>query len=90
MPTLSQSRRAFRSALVSAPSFKLSLRRDDLWRVELRGEPLPVRCLHGAVWITREDSPEDVIVAAGAECQLAGHGLALVGAVSDAVVSVGP
>jgi hypothetical protein len=89
MFTLAQTRRVYRSPLVSAPDFRLSLRRDDLWRVELRGEALPIRCLRGAVWITREGSSEDVVLRAGGECRLGGRGLALVGAVTDAEVSVG-
>ena len=89
MLTLAHSHRAYRSPLVSAPAFQLSLRRDDLWRVELRGETLPIRCLRGSVWITREGSAEDVLLPAGQECRLNGRGLALVGAVADAEVSVG-
>lgn len=90
MLTLTHTRRAYRSPVVSAPAFQLSLRRDDLWRVELRGEALPIRCLSGSVWITREGSPDDVLLPAGGACELGGRGLALVGAVSDAEVSVGP
>ena len=89
MTTLTQSRRAYRSALVSSPAFKLSLHRNDLWRVELRGEPLPIRCLRGSVWITREGSTEDLLLPAGETCQLRGRGLALVGAMADAEVAVG-
>lgn len=89
MPTLSHIRRAFRSPLVSARAFKMSLRREELWRVELRGEPLPIQCLSGTVWITREDSEDDVLLSAGKECKLNGHGLALVSAMSDAEVCVG-
>lgn len=90
MLTLAHTRRAYRSPLVSAPAFQLSLRRNELWRVELRGEALPIRCLRGSVWITREGSSEDVVLPAGGECRLSGRGLALVGAVSEAEVSVGP
>lgn len=89
MLTLAHSRRVYRSPLVSAPAFQLSLHRDDLWRVELRGEALPIRCLRGAVWITREGFSEDVVLPAGGACTLDGRGLALVGAFADAEVSVG-
>ena len=89
MLTLAHSRRAWRSPLVSAPAFQLCLHRNDLWRVELRGETLPIRCLRGSVWITREGSSEDVVLPAGQACQLRGRGLALVGAMADAEVSVG-
>ncbi|HEX8297456.1 MAG TPA: DUF2917 domain-containing protein [Chthoniobacteraceae bacterium] len=69
--------------------FEMSLHPNDLWRVQLTGQSLPIRCLKGAVWITREDSAEDLVLAAGGECQLVGSGLALVGAVGDALVHVG-
>ena len=86
MSTLSRSTRIFRS---SSPAFEMSLRRDDLWRIELGHGPLPIRCLSGAVWITRQGSSADVVLPAGAACELRGKGLVLVSAVPEAELRVG-
>ena len=89
MSTLSRSTRVFRSSSVPAPAFQMSLRRDDLWRIELGHGPLPIRCLSGAVWITRQGSVADVVLPAGESCELRGKGLVLVSAVPEAEVRVG-
>ena len=89
MPTLASSHRIFRSSSVSAPAFQMSLRRGDLWRIELGRDRLPIRCLSGAVWITREGSPTDTLLPAGEACELRGRGLGLVSAVPEAEVRVG-
>ena len=89
MSTLSRSTRIFRSSSVPTPAFQMSLRRGDLWRIELGRGPLPIRCLSGAVWITRQGSATDVVLPAGEACELRGKGLVLVSAVPEAEVSVG-
>ena len=89
MTTLARSNRIFRSTSVSAPAFQMSLRRGDLWRIELGHERLPIRCLSGALWITREGSPTDTLLPAGEACELRGRGLVLVSAVPEAEVRVG-
>jgi hypothetical protein len=48
-----------------------------------------IRCLRGAVWITCEGQREDVVLTAGDEWKLPIAGVTLVGALSDAIVSVG-
>ena len=67
----------------------MSLRRGDLWRIELGHGGLPIRCLSGAVWITREGSPTDTVLPAGESCELRGKGLVLVSAVPEAELRVG-
>ena len=89
MSALARSTRVFRSSSVPTPAFQMSLRRDDLWRIELGRGPLPIRCLSGAVWITRQGSATDVVLPAGEACELRGKGLVLVSAVPEAEVSVG-
>ncbi len=89
MPTLARSNRSFRSSSVSAPAFQMSLRRGDLWRIELGRDRLPISCLSGAVWITREGSPTDTVLPAGEACELRGRGLVLVSAVPEVEVRVG-
>ncbi len=45
-------------------------------------------CAGGAVWITEEDSPRDVVLTPGQSFTLARPGLALVQAFGDASISV--
>ena len=89
MSTLARSTRIFRSSSKQTQAFQMSLRRDDLWRIELGHGPLPIRCLSGAVWITRQGSSADVVLPAGAACELRGKGLVLVSAVPEAELRVG-
>ena len=89
MSTLTRFTRVFRSSSEPAPAFQMSLRRDDLWRIELGHGLLPIRCLSGAVWITRQGSSADVVLPAGAACELRGKGLVLVSAVPEAELRVG-
>jgi Protein of unknown function (DUF2917) len=89
MPTLALSHRLSRSSSAPSPAFQMSLRRDDLWRIELGHGSLPIRCLSGAVWITREGSNTDTVLPAGESCELRGKGLVLVSAVPEAEVRVG-
>jgi hypothetical protein len=69
---------------------RLQLRRDDLWKFQLRrGGSLPIQCVQGSIWITREGSPRDVVLPAGERYQVDGKGLVVVSAIRDAIVCVG-
>lgn len=89
MTTLAQSHRVYRSVSAPSPAFQMSLRRGDLWRIELGRGGLPIRCLSGAVWITREGSATDTVLPAGGACELRGKGLVLLSAVPEAELRVG-
>jgi uncharacterized protein (AIM24 family) len=73
----------------SSAAYRMKLRRDDLWKFELRHGEIPIRCEQGSVWITREGSPRDVVLPAGRKFNVDGNGLVIVSAMTDAVVSVG-
>jgi hypothetical protein len=89
MNTLSRTHRVYRSISAPTPAFQMSLRRGDLWKIELGHGGLPLRCLSGAVWITREGSTTDTVLPAGESCELRGKGLVLVSAVPEAELRVG-
>lgn len=89
MTALSKSHRVYRSVSAPSPAFQMSLRRGDLWRIELGHGGLPIRCLSGAVWIKREGSTTDTVLPAGESCELRGKGLVLVSAVPEAELRVG-
>ncbi len=66
---------------------RIALRSNDHWTV---ATPLaqPIRCVSGTVWITCEGQREDVVLTAGNEWQPEHRGLTVVGALSDAVLSI--
>jgi len=49
-----------------------------------------VACLDGQVWITQQHDPRDVVLEAGQCFVLDRHGLALVFALQDTILTVGP
>ncbi len=89
MNALSKSHCVYRSVAQPSPAFQMSLRRGDLWKIELGHGGLPIHCLSGAVWITREGSSADTVLPAGEACELRGKGLVLVSAVPEAELRVG-
>lgn len=66
----------------------IKLQRGQLLRM-LDGAGTTVTAHSGAVWITEQDSPRDVMLRAGESHRLAGSGLALLEAFSDASISLG-
>ncbi len=42
---------------------ELAMRAGDLWTTEVRGQGVDVRCLSGALWVTRDDGVDHVLQA---------------------------
>jgi hypothetical protein len=67
---------------------EIVLRSNDHWKLPRRAAEESIRCLRGAVWITCEGQREDVVLTAGHEWQPPVAGVTVIGALSDAVLSV--
>jgi hypothetical protein len=65
----------------------VSLARGAAIRIR-NGAGSTLQVLHGAVWITEENSPRDVVLQPGQRFRLAGAGLAVIEAFSDASITV--
>jgi drug/metabolite transporter (DMT)-like permease len=82
------------TSLVSEPPSRLreasriELGKGGLWTHRLRGGPLLLSCTAGAVWITREGEPEDVVLEAGSSYGGEGRGLLVVEALEPAQIAV--
>ncbi|WP_441292316.1 drug/metabolite exporter YedA [Sorangium sp. KYC3313] len=82
------------TSLVSEPPSRLrepsriELGKGRLWTHRLRGGPLLLSCTAGAVWITREGAPEDVVLEAGSSYGGEGRGLLVVEALEPAQIAV--
>jgi drug/metabolite transporter (DMT)-like permease len=72
---------------VDGPS-RIELVKGALWTRRLRGQPLRLRCTAGAVWVTREGDPDDVVLEAGASYGGDGRGLLVVEALEEAEIAV--
>jgi hypothetical protein len=68
---------------------QIVLRSNDHWKLPRQDAERAIRCLRGCVWITREGQREDVVLTAGHEWHSEREGLTVVGALCDAVLSVG-
>jgi Protein of unknown function (DUF2917) len=55
-----------------------------------RAQGLSVTCFKGPVWITQTDDPRDIILAAGQSFVLDRKGTAVVFALKEAAILVGP
>ncbi|WP_437874941.1 drug/metabolite exporter YedA [Sorangium sp. So ce513] len=64
------------------------LGKGSLWTHRLRGGPVLLSCTAGAVWITREGAPDDVVLEAGASYGGEGRGLLVVEALEPAQLVV--
>lgn len=64
------------------------LRSNDHWKLPRPVAESSIRCLRGVVWITCEGQREDVVLTAGHEWQPTVAGVTVIGALSDAVLSV--
>jgi hypothetical protein len=58
-------------------------------RIE-RAVGIRVSCVRGATWITQERDPRDIVLIPGRSAVLDRPGLAVVYALQDAVITVGP
>ncbi len=67
----------------------IQLKRGELLRMQRRAGST-LRAHAGAVWVTEQASPRDVVLRAGESFRLAHPGLALVEAFSDASISIDP
>ncbi|WP_437708844.1 drug/metabolite exporter YedA [Sorangium sp. So ce448] len=82
------------TSLVSEPpsrrreASRIELGKGRLWTHRLRGGPLLLSCTAGAVWITREGEPEDVVLEAGSSYGGEGRGLLVVEALEPAQIAV--
>jgi hypothetical protein len=65
----------------------VSLARGAAIRIR-EGAGSTLQVLHGSVWITEENSPRDVVLQPGQRFRLAGSGLAVIEAFSDASIAV--
>lgn len=65
------------------------LRSNDHWRLPRLVAENSIRCERGAVWITCEGQREDIVLTAGHEWRPTFSGVTVIGALSDAVLSVG-
>ncbi|WP_437586431.1 drug/metabolite exporter YedA [Sorangium sp. So ce1000] len=72
---------------VREPS-RIELGKGGLWTHRLQGGPLLLSCTAGAVWITREGEPEDVVLEAGSSYGGEGRGLLVVEALEPAQIAV--
>ena len=68
---------------------KIDLQRGRFLRIQ-SGAGSTVGAHAGSVWITEEASPRDVVLRPGQSLKLRRRGLALVEAMSDAVISFAP
>jgi hypothetical protein len=68
---------------------KIDLQRGRFLRIQ-SGAGSTVAAHAGSVWITEEASPRDVVLRPGQSLKLRRRGLALVEAMSDAVISFAP
>ncbi|WP_437686219.1 drug/metabolite exporter YedA [Sorangium sp. So ce176] len=66
----------------------IELGKGGLWTRRLRGGPLVLSCTAGAVWVTREGAPDDVVLEAGASYGGEGRGLLVVEALEPAQIAV--
>ncbi|WP_437775258.1 drug/metabolite exporter YedA [Sorangium sp. So ce1097] len=64
------------------------LGKGSLWTHRLRGGPVLLSCTAGAVWITREGAPDDVVLEAGSSYGGEGRGLLVVEALEPAQLEV--
>ena len=72
------------------PPQHVSLRDGDLWVAPRDGARIvEVRCVAGAVWITREGHAEDMVLSAGGRFDIRSDGKLIVQALEDAVIHVG-
>ncbi|WP_437285145.1 drug/metabolite exporter YedA [Sorangium sp. So ce406] len=67
---------------------RIDLGKGGLWTRRLRGGPLVLSCTAGAVWVTREGAPDDVVLEAGASYGGEGRGLLVVEALEPAQIAV--
>jgi hypothetical protein len=81
---------AFRREASRRAPREVFLRSDDHWKLPRPVAEDSIRCLRGAVWITCEGQREDVVLTAGHAWQPTFAGVTVIGALSDAVISVGP
>ncbi len=82
-------RRSLLGDRASRSSRRLALRANEHWKVIRSAASLPIRCVRGNVWITVEGRREDIVLTPGLVWKPDSSGLAIVGALSDAVVCVG-
>ena len=66
----------------------ITLATRSVHRIE-NAKGIRVPCVRGAIWVTQEDDPRDLILAAGQSVVLDRPGLAVVYAFEDAVITVG-
>jgi hypothetical protein len=67
---------------------RIDLVKGALWTHRLRGGPLKLECTEGAVWLTREGDPKDVVLNAGASYGGEGRGLLVIEALEKAQIEV--
>jgi ferric-dicitrate binding protein FerR (iron transport regulator) len=72
---------------IDLQSAGLSLPRGAAIRVR-DGAGSTLQVLQGSVWVTEEGSPRDVVLQPGQRFRLAGSGLAIIEAFSDASIAV--
>ncbi|MFT3800604.1 MAG: DUF2917 domain-containing protein [Burkholderiaceae bacterium] len=61
----------------------IGLRHGDAYRIEA-GKGLRVQCLSGALWLTQDNDPRDIVLEAGDSAPIDRDGLGLVSALGDA------
>jgi hypothetical protein len=66
----------------------IALAAQSVHRIE-NAKGIRISCVRGAVWITQERDPRDMILAAGQSLVLDRPGLAVVYAFKDAVITLG-
>jgi Protein of unknown function (DUF2917) len=86
---LARVRRSLSRSRAPGSPRRVALRANEHWKIIRSAASLPIRCLRGKVWITVEGRRDDIVLTPGHAWSLDSRGLAIVGALSDAVVCFG-